>query len=206
MLGMTGQIGRTGLPADQPIAAWIGGLQLSSDDLRKARRWLVATGVVGLLTGMAAIIVPAVATVTTAIFIGWMLMLAGIVMGVHAWSQRATGHFGWRMLNSVLTWLAGFLLVLLPLTGAITLTLLLAAWFFVTGGFMVAAAWQARGTPGNGLLVINGVASLLLGLFITIDFPSSAGWAIGLLVGINLVFWGVRALVAAWVLKRAVAA
>ena len=69
---------------------------------------------------------------------------------------------------------------------------------------MAAAAWQSRGAPGNGLLTVNAVASLLLGILIMIDFPSSAAWAIGPLVGIHLVFWGVRAFVAAWVLKRAV--
>ncbi|MDX6692227.1 MAG: hypothetical protein QOG15_3684 [Solirubrobacteraceae bacterium] len=205
-MGLTGRLGNTATPPAEGMRAWIVGLQLSSDDVRKARIWLIVTGVLALLTGMAAIIVPAVASVATAIFIGWMLIIAGAIMGMHAWSQRATGQVGWRMLNAAVTVIAGALIVVLPLTGTITLTLLLVAWFWVSAGAMLAAAWRSRGMPGNGWLAFNGIASLLLGFLIIIDFPSSAGWAIGLLVGINLVFWGVRALVAAWALTRAVPA
>lgn len=202
-MGLTGQRGHTGMTPTEAMAAWVGTLHLTPDDLRKARTWLIVTGAICVITGAIAIIVPAVATITTAIFIGWLLIVGGTVSGFHAWSERATGRLGWRMLNAVLTVVVGALLVLLPLTGAITLTLLLAAWFFATGALMLYAAWRSRGEPGNGLLAVNAVASLLLGLLITIDFPSSAAWAIGLLVGINLLFWGMRALVAAWLLNRA---
>jgi uncharacterized membrane protein HdeD (DUF308 family) len=205
-MGLTGHRGRTGITPTEAMAAWVGDLHLTPDALRKTRMWLIVTGAICLITGALAIIVPIVATITTAIFIGWLLIVGGIVSGMHAWSERATGRFGWRMFNAVLTVVAGVLLVVLPLTGAITLTLLLTAWFLATGALMVFAAWRSRGEPGNGLLAVNAVASLLLGLLIAIDLPSSAAWAIGLLVGINLLFWGMRALFAAWLLKRAVPA
>jgi uncharacterized membrane protein HdeD (DUF308 family) len=205
-MGLTGRGGQVGIPSADAMAAGVGSLHLTRDALRKARLWLVVTGAISLITGALAIIVPIVATITTAIFIGWLLIIVGTVIGVHAWSQRATGRFGWRMLDALLTFTVGVLLVALPLSGAVGLTLVLAAWFFATGALMAAAAWQSRGEPGNGLLTINAVASLLLAILIMIDFPSSAAWAIGLLVGIHLVFWGVRALFAAWLLKRAVQA
>ena len=66
-------------------------------------------------------------------------------------------------------------------------------------------AWRLRGQAGAGWLTFNGGIPLLLGLLIAVDLPSSAAWAIGLLVGVNLVFWGVRALIAAQMLKRATA-
>ena len=205
-MGLTGRGAQAGMPPADGTAAWVGSLHLTGDALRKARMWLVVIGAVSLITGALAIIVPIVATITTAIFVGWLLIVVGTVIGFHAWMQRSTGGFGWRMLDALVTFAVGVLLVVLPLSGAVGLTLLLAAWFFATGALMAAAAWQSRGAPGNGLLTVNAVASLLLGLLIVIDFPSSAAWAIGLLVGIHLVFWGVRALVAAWVLKRAVPA
>jgi uncharacterized membrane protein HdeD (DUF308 family) len=202
-MGLTGRSGHAGMPATDGMAAWVGSLHLTSDALRKARMWLVVTGVISLITGALAIIVPIVATITTAIFVGWLLIVVGTVIGVHGWMQRANGRFGWRMFDALLTFTVGVLLVVLPLSGAVGLTLLLAAWFFATGALMAAAAWQSRGEPGNGLLTVNAVVSLLLGVLIMVDFPSSAAWAIGLLVGIHLVFWGVRALVAASLLKRA---
>jgi uncharacterized membrane protein HdeD (DUF308 family) len=205
-MGLTGRGGQAGMPSADGMAARVGSLHLTRDALRKARMWLVVTGAISLITGALAIIVPIVATITTAIFIGWLLIIVGTVMGVQAVSQRAAGRFAWRMFDALLTFVVGVLLVVLPLSGAIGLTLLLAAWFVATGALMAAAAWQSRGQPGNGLVAINAVASLLLGVLITIDFPSSAAWAIGLLVGIHLVFWGVRALFAAWLLKRAVPA
>jgi uncharacterized membrane protein HdeD (DUF308 family) len=87
--------------------------------------------------------------------------------------------------------------VLFPRSGTLTLTLLLAAWFFASGAVMLLSAWRRRGRPGVGFTGFNGALSLLLGILIVADLPSSAGWAIGLLVGINLLFWGVRTLIAA---------
>jgi uncharacterized membrane protein HdeD (DUF308 family) len=107
-----------------------------------------------------------------------------------------------RTLNALLTFVLGLVLVIFPLGATITLTVLLAAWFASSGALLLAGGLRARGTPGAGMMIFNGVLSLALGLLIAIDLPSSAGWAIGLLVGIHLVFWGVRALAAAVWLNR----
>jgi uncharacterized membrane protein HdeD (DUF308 family) len=109
-------------------------------------------------------------------------------------------------LNALLTFVAGLLLVVAPHGGTLTLTFLLAAWFFATGVVLLASWWQQRGLPGAVLAGFNGAVALVLGLLIVLDLPSSADWAIGLLVGINLVLWGVRALYAATVLRRALRA
>jgi uncharacterized membrane protein HdeD (DUF308 family) len=83
----------------------------------------------------------------------------------------------------------------------VTLTFVLAVWFFASGVFSLAYALQWRGVPGWWLSALGGVASVILGFLIAASLPSSAAWAIGLLVGINLVFWGVRALLGARLLK-----
>jgi uncharacterized membrane protein HdeD (DUF308 family) len=170
--------------------------------VRSARNWLVGTGTLAILGGLAAIVVPAVASVAITIFVGWVLVFAGAVMGAHAWQMRGRGHGGARILNALLTFLLGLVLVIFPLGATITLTVLLAAWFAASGALLLAGGLRVRGTPGAGMMIFNGVLSLLLGLLIAVDLPSSAGWAIGLLVGIHLVFWGVRALAAAMWLNR----
>lgn len=180
---------------------WLVGLALSADDVGRARRWLLVTGVLSLLAGAAAIAVPAVASVAIAIFIGWILMFAGVVIGLHAFSLRSGTDKTLRLLDAALALLVGFYLVAFPLSGTVTLTLLLAVWFFGTGALSLYVAWRSRGRPGTGWLTFGGALSVVLGLLLAVDLPSAAEWAIGLLVGINLIFWGVRALIAASLLE-----
>jgi uncharacterized membrane protein HdeD (DUF308 family) len=111
--------------------------------------------------------------------------------------MRRQPRGGLRVFNAALTLLLGLLLVIFPRSGTLTLTLLLAAWFFASGALLLLSAMRRSGRPGAGLTTLNGALSLLLGILIVADLPSSADWAIGLLVGINLVFWGARTLLAA---------
>jgi uncharacterized membrane protein HdeD (DUF308 family) len=187
------------------MVAWFNDLRLSDSDVKKARRWLLITGILGILAGAAAIIVPPVATLTITLFIGWILVFSGVVMAIHSWTQRAAGRTWERALQALLALVIGVYMVLFPGSGALSLTLLLVIWFVGSGVLQLIAARRLRGLPGAGWLVFGGVLGIVLAALIAMDLPSSAEWAIGLLVGINLVFWGVRALVAASLLKRVVA-
>ncbi|MGI9097473.1 MAG: HdeD family acid-resistance protein [Solirubrobacteraceae bacterium] len=191
--------------ADAPasMAVWFADVHLPEQDMRTARRWLLATGILGILSGTAAIIVPIFATITTTLLIGWILVFAGAVMAWHAVTQHAPTRNWSRVAQAVLTLLIGLYVVIFPLNGALTLTLLLVIWFVGTGGLEIYGAYRLRGLPGAGWLLFNGVVAIVLAVLIAAHLPSSAAWAIGLLVGINLVFWGMRALVAASILKRA---
>lgn len=191
----TQRLGREGAPRTHWW--WTIRVPLSEDDVRRLRRWLRITGALGILGGVAAIAVPAVASVATTIFIGWILVYAGVVALVHAFSMRGRPRGGLRAFNAALTLLLGLSLVIFPRSGTLTLTLLLAAWFFASGALLLLSATRRSGRPGAGLTAFNAALSLLLGILIAVDLPSSASWAIGLLVGINLVFWGVRTLLAA---------
>jgi uncharacterized membrane protein HdeD (DUF308 family) len=186
------------------MTAWFNDLHLSDTDIRKARRWLIVTGILAILGGVAAILVPPLATLTLTLFIGWILVYAGVVMAVHSWTQRAAGRTWERALQALLTLVIGVYLVLYPGDGALSLTLLLVIWFVVSGGLQLAAARQLRGLPGAGWMLFGAVLAILLAVLIALDLPSSAEWAIGLLVGVNLLFWGTRALIAASLLKRLV--
>jgi len=186
------------------MTAWFNDLRLSDDDVRKARRWLMVSAILALLGGAAAIVVPAVATLTMTIFIGWILVYAGVVMAIHSWTQRAAGRTWERALQALLALVVGVYMVLFPGAGALSLTLLLVIWLVISGGLQLAAARQLRGLPGAGWMLFGGVLAILLAVLIALDLPSSAAWAIGLIVGVNLIFWGTRTLVAASLLKRVV--
>jgi uncharacterized membrane protein HdeD (DUF308 family) len=106
---------------------------------------------------------------------------------------------------SVLTIVAGAWILIAPLTGAITLTVVLVAWFWAIGVTRLLAWWRMRRVERSWTIGLNGAISLLLGILIWADLPSSATWAIGLLVGIELLFAGsglIMTALAGWQLAR----
>lgn len=108
-------------------------------------------------------------------------------------------------LEALLSLVAGLYILVAPLSGTVTLTFVLAVWFFATGVLSLTLAVQWRGVPGAWMQAGSGVLSIVLGFLIAASLPSSAAWAIGLLVGINLIFWGVRVLVLARLLRATTA-
>jgi uncharacterized membrane protein HdeD (DUF308 family) len=198
----TERLGRADPPRDVGPAVMVD-VALPPAEARRVRKWLLITGTLGLIAGAVAIIVPAVATVTITLLVGWTLVFSGSVMAAHAWASRGRASIGRRALIAALTLIVGAIIVIFPLSGALTLTFFLAVWFFTTGVLLLLESVPPRGRPGAGLMAANGCLSLLLGFLIAANLPSSAAWAVGLLVGVNLIFWGARALMAATLLKRA---
>jgi len=171
----------------------IGGTSLDPEvreGLRRSWKALMTVGVLAIFIGCIAILVPAVASVGTAIFIGWVLLIVGGVMVAAAFSAHSIGTLLWRMLWAVLTVLVGFWLIVEPHNGTLTLTLVLGIYFLLMGITRITIAFMARGEPNAGWLGLSGVAGFLIGILVLAKFPSSADWAIGLLVGIDLIFAG----------------
>jgi uncharacterized membrane protein HdeD (DUF308 family) len=157
-----------------------------------ARSWkaLMAVGVLAIFVGCVAILVPAVASVGTAIFIGWLLVFAGAFMVAGALTAHSIGTVALRLLWAILTIAVGFWLVIEPDHGTLTLTLVLGIYFLFMGTTRLAIAFASRGRQNAGLLGLSGLAGLLIGILILAELPSSGDWAIGLLVGIDLIFAG----------------
>jgi uncharacterized membrane protein HdeD (DUF308 family) len=171
----------------------IGGASLDPevrDGLRKSWRPLMLVGVLAIVLGCIAILVPAVASVGTAIFIGWLLLVVSGVLVVAAFSAHSVGTLAARLAWALLTFLVGLWLIVEPHDGTLTLTLVLGIYFLFMGLTRLTIAFVSRGQPNAGLLGLSGVAGLLIGILILAEFPSSADWAIGLLVGIDLIFAG----------------
>ena len=171
----------------------IGGASLAPE-VREglARSWkgLMAVGILAIVVGCIAILVPAVASVGTAIFIGWILLVAGAFLVAAAFSAHSVGTLVLRMAWAILTVLVGAWLIVEPHNGTLTLTLVLGLYFLFMGLTRITVAFLGRGQPNAGLVGLNGAASLLIGVLVLAEFPSSADWAIGLLVGIDLIFAG----------------
>lgn len=171
----------------------IGGASLDPEvreGLSRSWKALMFVGVLAIVLGCIAILVPAVASVGTAIFIGWLLLFVGAVMVAGAFSAHSIGTLVLRMIWAILTVIVGLWLIVEPHNGTLTLTLVLGIYFLFMGLTRTTIAFIARGQPNAGLLGLSGIAGLLIGILILAKFPSSADWAIGLLVGIDLIFAG----------------
>ncbi len=148
-------------------------------------------GFIVILLGIAAIAAPLLTQLSMAVVAGWILIFAGIVRGVHAVMNRKEGGLLLGIIVSVLTFMIGGLILNNPIPSVLTLTLLLAALFILEGLVLIVRGFSKRLEIINwSTLVVNGFVSGLLGVFILLNFPSSAGWAIGLLLGIYLILAG----------------
>lgn len=161
----------------------------------------MAVGIIAILIGCVAILVPAVASVATAIFIGWILIVAGAFLIAGAFAAQTVGSVILRLIWAILTVIVGVYLIVEPDSGTLTLTVVLGIYFLFMGITRIAVAFAGRGQQGAGLVGLSGVAGLLIGILILAKLPSSADWAVGLLVGIDLIFAGWTAISVALVGK-----
>jgi len=159
-------------------------------ELRRTWRALMAIGIAAIVIGCIAIIIPAAFSVGTAIFIGWILIIVGAFLVAAAFNATTVGTVVWRLLWAFLTVIVGFWLVIEPHNGTLTLTFVLGLYFLIMGVTRIMVAFAARGRQGAGLIGLSGIAGLLIGILVLVKLPSSADWAIGLLVGIDLIFAG----------------
>jgi uncharacterized membrane protein HdeD (DUF308 family) len=152
--------------------------------------WFVGFGIVLIVIGTLAILFPVVSTIATSITFGWLLMVSGILGIIHAFRSRGWEEVGWSGLIGLLWLITGFVIAFFPLAGAFSLTVLLAAVFIVEG--VIEMIWANRTKPGYGWqwVLVSGAVALLVGILIAAGLPSTALWAVGLLMGVNLLFSG----------------
>ncbi|MDX6625349.1 MAG: hypothetical protein QOE56_338 [Solirubrobacterales bacterium] len=160
------------------------------EGLARSWRGLMIVGVLAIVVGCIAILVPAVASVGTAIFIGWILLIAGGFLVAAAFSAHSVGSLVLRLLWAMITVIVGIWLIVEPHNGTLTLTFVLGIYFLFMGITRITVAFLGRGQPNAGWVGLSGVCGLLIGILVLVKFPSSADWAIGLLVGIDLIFAG----------------
>jgi uncharacterized membrane protein HdeD (DUF308 family) len=151
----------------------------------------IAMGIVLVLAGMVAIAVPFVAGIAASVVFGWLLMIAAIAHLVYAWSERKAGAVFWQVLIGVAYLAASLYMLILPIAGVVTLTLVVAFYILAEGAFAVAVFFRLRRLRGAGWFLANGVISLLLGGIILIYWPLSSLWAVGTLMGVSLLLGGI---------------
>lgn len=152
----------------------------------------LAEGIVLVVLGLLAVVVPPIATLAVTILFGWLFMVSGVVGLVTTFWMRAAPGFWWALISAALGILVGALLLAQPVQGALTLTYVLVAFFVIEGiASIMFALDHRRELSGRwGFMLVSGIVDLVLAVMIVAGLPSTAAWAIGVLVGINLVFGG----------------
>ena len=154
------------------------------------RTWFITLGILLIILGVAAIAFPLLTTIAAKIALGWLFLIGGVVQIAHAFSTRQWSEFFFDLLVGLLYLIAGGWLALFPLTGIVTLTVLLAALFIAQGVLEGLMAFRMRPAAGWLWMLIAAIAAFAVGVLIIAHLPSSATWAIGLLVGIKLIMSG----------------
>lgn len=172
----------------------------NSDDLRRDvasaihAHWglFLFEGIVLVLLGFAAIVVPVVATLAFTLVIGWLFLISGGVGLVTTFWMRNAPGFWWALLSAVIALAAGVILILWPINGVLSLTLVLIAFFAVEGiaTLMYAFEHKAQLSGRWVWMLASGIVDLILAGIIFAGLPGTAAWALGLLVGINMLFGG----------------
>lgn len=154
-------------------------------------RLFVVQGILLVILGALAIAVPVLASVAFAAFVGWLLFFAGLFRAISlVRSPHAPGYWS-SLLLAILVAILGLVIALYPLQGAVTLTMLLTAYFIVHGIFSFIFAFQIKGDTGRWVLpIFSGIVDLVLAGLVIAGWPGTSFWILGLYVGINLVFTG----------------
>jgi len=149
-------------------------------------------GILLAILGLAAMIVPPLASLAVTIFLGWMFLVSGVAgLVVTVWARAMPG-FWWSLVSAALAVLAGGVLLARPMQGVLTLTIIIGIYFVAEGVATIMYALEHRRELSGrwSWLLVAGLMDILIAFFIIAGLPGSAGWAIGLLVGINLLFGG----------------
>ncbi len=152
--------------------------------------WFVALGVVLLIFGGIAFGNLFLATVVSVYFIGWLMLIGGVIEIVHAFGVKTWGRFFYWLLSGLLYAVAGFFAFYNPVLASAVLTFLLAAALVAAGALRLWVGYQNRSEKGAGWIIAAGVVTLLVGILIALRWPENSLWVLGMFLAIDLIFQG----------------
>ncbi len=170
------------------------GLRGPAETARKITGWYIGFAVLFIILGIISIAEPMMAALAVALLVGWLLIFGGGAHLVSAFSGGGAGRVIWQVLIGIVYLVGGFYFLTHPLLSVGTLTLVLAGIILAEGVFEIIAYFKTRSSGASVWLLINGLITLLLGGLIWFHWPSSSVWAIGTLLGVNLLMTGITRL------------
>jgi len=161
---------------------------------RKFTGWYIVAAVLFIVLGLFAIIRPAVAGLGVALLVGWLFIFGGIAHFIAIFEGGGARRVIFQILAAIVFVIGGLYLLMHPLLGLGTLTLLLAGVIIAAGIFEIVTYFRHRTEQASGWMLFNGIVALLLGGIIWFHWPWSSIWALGTLVGVNLLMTGISRL------------
>lgn len=180
-------------PTVDPGTAPAGGEPMAPG-VESSWRSLEVGGAILAILGVLAILFPFATGVSISVILGALLVVGALVHVAHAFRARGWRGFVGQALLAIVYAIAGISLLANPVVGLTSLTLLLVAYFFVSGIVEVVMGFQVRGEPGWAGLVGSGAIAVALAALLWVGFPGTAAWALGLLLGVNLLTTGISML------------
>ncbi len=160
--------------------------------MRRHRVLFLSEGIALVILVTLALLTPTIASVAATVFFGWILLLSGIVGLISTLRARHGPGFVWALVSALVGIVAGVLLLGWPLRGTLSLTGVLIAFLLIEGGVSIMYSLEHKSalSGGWGWMLASGIADVLLGLLLLGGLPSTALWALGVLLGVNLLFGG----------------
>ncbi len=150
----------------------------------------LAEGILFIILGLCAMVIPQFFTVAIVIFLGWILLLGGVVHVSRAFVFSNMPGFGWWLFMGALQVFVGYLFITKPVAGVLTLTMLMTVFFALEGVAKISLALMMKPLANWGFILFSGVTALVFALIIWISWSEAAHWLLGLFLGINMVFMG----------------
>jgi uncharacterized membrane protein HdeD (DUF308 family) len=163
-----------------------------SASVREHWKAFLFEGILLAVLGLAAMTLPPLASLAVTIFLGWMFLISGVAgLALTFWARGMPG-FWWSLVSAALAIAVGIILLAQPVQGTLTLTIVVGVYFLAEGVATIMYALEHRRELSErwSWLLIAGIMDLLIAAIIITGLPGSAAWAVGLLVGINLLFGG----------------
>ncbi|MGJ0516625.1 MAG: HdeD family acid-resistance protein [Methylomicrobium sp.] len=157
---------------------------------QKHWKLFLAEGVLFIVLGLCAVVVPQLFSVAVVIFLGWLILFGGIVHISRALMFSGMPGFGSWLFMGILQAVVGYLFIAQPAAGVFTLTILITLFFVLEGMAKISLAFMMRPLPNWGLILFSGITALVFAFIIAISWSESSQWLLGLFFGINMIFLG----------------
>lgn len=170
--------------------------------VRKASGWSTVWGVLMLICGILAVAMPIASSIGIVIVLGWLLLFSAIWHLIYAFQGGSVRGVLWQILLALLYGAVAIYMLIHPLLGVVSLTLVLGLFLVIEGVFEIILYFNIRNSPNAGWILFDGIITLILGGLIWFHWPSSAVWVIGTLVGISLIFSGISRIMLSSAIRR----
>lgn len=180
------------------------GLRTQASMAKKITGWYIAAAVLFILLGIFGIVEPGIASLGVTLLVGWLLLIGAAFHFIAAFKGGGAKQVIFQVLIGLLYAVGGIYFLTHPVLATATLTLILAAIILAEGVIEVISYFRNRSEGASGWLLFNGIITLLLGGLIWFHWPSSTVWAIGILVGVNLLMTGISRLAFGLAIRKVV--